>query len=459
MPAQQLKSARELALEVLNQYDKVASSEHIYISAILNPLLGQTNEKQRTTDLVFGTIRNRFVIDTIIAKLTDCPPERIPKKIHNIIRIGAYELIYCPTAARYAVVNEAAESAGKIGGQKQVGFVNAILREITRHIADRQAPLSQADADKVLPQTITTGCKFDCQILPDPQTAPVDYFSIAFSIPRWLITDWFNEYGIEKLRQICFASNRRPSVYIRQNPLKTSFEQLAELFRSADIEFETTPDKSMIKIKSPHAVAELPGFSDGLFTIQDPSASQAVRLLNPQPDWTILDLCAAPGTKTMQLAELTADKAQIFSTDISRTRLKKVRENISRLGVKSVTVIDHKNISGAGPFDAVLLDVPCSNTGVLSKRPEVRYRIKPEVIKTIAKTQMELLQSAVSLLKPTGKICYSTCSIQRVENDLLVKDFLTKNPAFKLETESLTLPEADDFDRDGAYVAIITRNA
>lgn len=459
MPGQQLKSARILALEVLNQIDKAASSEHIYLNTILGPLLNQTNEKHRTTDLVFGTIRNRFAIDMIIAKLTDCPPGRIPKKIHNIIRIGAYELIYCPTTAQYAIVNEAAEAAAKIAGPKQVGFVNAVLREITRHIMNRQTSLSQTDTEKIIPQTITTGCKFDCPILSDSQTNPLDYFSAAFSIPRWLVADWLNEYGIEKLRQICFASNRRPSVYIRPNPLKTSFEQLAGLFRGADIEFEITPDKSMMKIKSPHAITELPGFSDGLFTIQDPAASQAVKLLNPQTDWAILDLCAAPGTKTMQLAELTADEARIFATDISRTRLKRVSENISRLGVKSVTIIDHKNISGAAPFDAVLLDVPCSNTGVLSKRPEVRYRIKPEAIKAIVKQQTQLLQSAVSMLKPAGRICYSTCSIQKNENDLLVKDFLAQNSAFRLENELFTLPVTGDFDSDGAYAAIITKVA
>jgi len=459
MSDQQLKSARTLALEVLNQFDKTASSEHTYISAILNPLLAQTNEKNRTTDLVFGTIRNRFTIDTIITKLTDCPPERIPKKIHNIIRIGVYELIYCPTTAQYAIVNEAAESASKIAGQKQVGFVNALLREITRHIVERQTPLSQTDADKIIPQTTATGCKFDCQILPNPQSTLTDYFSTAFSIPKWLITDWLTEYGLEKTRQICFASNRRPSVYIRPNLLKTSSEQLAGLFRSADVAFDITPDKTMMKIKSPHTIAELPGFSEGLFAIQDLAASQSVKMLNPNPDWVILDLCAAPGTKTTQLAELTADKAKIFATDISRTRLKKVRENISRLDVKSVTVIDHKDIFAAAPYDAVLLDVPCSNTGVLSKRPEIRYRIKPDTLKNITKQQTELLQSAVSLLKPTGKICYSTCSIQRIENDLIVKDFLDKNPAFKLETELLILPQTDDFDHDGAYTAIITRNA
>ena len=456
MPPQKPKSARTLALEVLNQFDKVAASEHIYISAILNPLLGQTSEKQRTTDLVFGTIRNRFAVDTVIAKLADCLPERIPKKIHNIIRIGVYELIYCPATAQYAIVNEAAENASRLAGKKQVGFVNAVLREITRHIADSQAAISQFDA-KIVPQTITTGCKFDCQIMPDPRTAPADYFSAAFSIPRWLIVEWLSEYGLEKTQQICFASNRRPTVHIRPNTLKTTFEQLGKLFLDSAVEFELTPDKSMIKIKSPHAVTELPGFTDGLFAVQDLAASHSVRLLNPQPGWNILDLCAAPGTKTMQLAEMTADNAHIVATDINRRRLKKIKENMSRLGITSVTIIDHENISQTIPFDAILLDVPCSNTGVLSKRPEVRYKIKPDTVKTITKTQLKLLQSAASLLKPSGKICYSTCSIQPDENNLLIRDFLAQNPAFKLESELLTLPSADEFDSDGAYAAIISR--
>ena len=454
MQDSQLKSARAIAFETLNKFDKLATTEHIYLAEILSPMLSRTTERQRATDLVFGSIRNRDTIDTVIAKLTDCPPARTQSKIRNIIRIGAYELIYCPATAQYAIVNEASENAAAIAGKKQVGFVNALLRQLERHIADRCAALLKLDT-QTIPQSATKGCKFDCPILPDPQTAPADYFSAAFSIPKWLTADWLSEYGPEKVSQICFASNRRPSIYIRPNPLKTTVEKLTELFHREEIDFETTPDKSMMKIKSPRAVTDLPGFSEGLFTIQDLSASQAVRLLNPQAGWKILDLCAAPGTKTIQLAEQTGDKAEIFATDISRTRLKKVKENISRLSVKSVSIISYGDIAESGPFDAVLVDVPCSNTGVFSKRPEVRYRITPYALHGLAKTQAKLLQSAACLLKPDGKICYSTCSIQRNENDLLIKSFLTENPCFKLETQLLTLPAADDFDRDGAYTAII----
>ncbi|MBA7716515.1 Ribosomal RNA small subunit methyltransferase B [subsurface metagenome] len=216
----------------------------------------------------------------------------------------------------------------------------------------------------------------------------------------------------------------------------------------------------MIKLKSPQAVTELPGFAEGLFSVQDITASQPVRLLNPQPEWTILDLCAAPGTKTTQLAELTADKAKIIATDIDPRRLEKVKENTARLGINSVKTVAYENLKKTSAeissFDCILLDVPCSNTGVLAKRPEVRLRITPKAIAKLTKIQGELLETATAMIKPKGKICYSTCSILKAENSTLVKDFLQKNIQLELDSELLTLPSAQSPDHDGGYTAIIT---
>jgi 16S rRNA (cytosine967-C5)-methyltransferase len=216
----------------------------------------------------------------------------------------------------------------------------------------------------------------------------------------------------------------------------------------------------MIRIKAGRAVTKLPGFAQGLFTVQDLTASKAAEILKPQPGWTLLDLCAAPGAKTTQLAELTDDSAKIIATDISSERLQMVRENIARLDIRSVSVVEYENIEKVaaknGPFDAVLLDVPCSNTGVLAKRVEVRYRINPRAITKLAKTQHKLLDTAAGMIRPQGKICYSTCSIQKHENNELVGEFLKKNHNFKLEFELLTLPSAAEFDCDGGYVAVIT---
>ena len=460
MAGKNMESARTIATTVLNKFD--ADPKRDYAGPTLNKLLQQTTEKQRATDLVFGSIRNRSAIDMLITKLADCPTERIPAKILNIIRISAYELIYSPQTAEYAIVNEAAENAKALAGKKQAGFVNAILRQITRHIQNRQIPLSDADPKKTLPQTPSTGCEFDTLILPNPKISPAEYFSAAFSLPKWLVTDWLSEFDAELTRQICFASNRKPSIYIRPNTLKTTILQLAEKFRQEEIDCEISADESMINVKSPHAIDRLPGFTEGLFSVQDITASQAVKALQPQPDWTILDLCAAPGTKTTQLAELTGDKAKIIATDIDSDRLEMVKENTARLGINSVKIIAYENLEKTtaeiAPFDCILLDVPCSNTGVLAKRPEVRLRITPKAVTKLTKTQSRLLKTAAAMIKPKGKICYSTCSIQKAENSQLVKAFLQKNSRLKLESELLTLPSAQDFDHDGGYVAILVKD-
>jgi 16S rRNA (cytosine967-C5)-methyltransferase len=459
MANQKIKTARNIAVTVLNQFDSTGN----YVGPILDKLLAQAEEKQRATDIVFGCVRNRRTIDMVVAELADCPVERIPAKVLNVIRIGAYELIYSPATAEYAIVNEAVENAKGRAGKKQTAFVNAVLRQIARHIQNRQIPLSEADTQRTLPQTPSTGCEFDTDILPNPKDSPADFLSAAFSLPKWLISNWLDEYGAELTRQICFASNRKPSIYIRPNTLKTTIQALADSLCREGIDLEMVCDEEMIEVKSPRAVTELPGFAEGLFSIQDITAAQPLRLLQPKPQWTILDLCAAPGTKTTQLAELAADKAKIIATDIDGERLKKVRESITRLGIKSVTVIEYEKLFENSKFlilnsqfDAVLLDVPCSNTGVLAKRIEARYRIKPKAIKELTKIQGGLLKTAASMIKPEGKICYSTCSIQRCENSELIRDFLQKNPDFELEFERLTLPSVQGFDHDGGYVAIIT---
>jgi 16S rRNA (cytosine967-C5)-methyltransferase len=451
------RTARDIAIEVLNQFDPKLN----YAGTILDKILNQTDEKQRATDLVLGTIRNQNAIDIVIEKFSGLNIRNISGELLNIIRAAVFELIYSPDTPEYSIVNEAAENTKTVGSKKQIGFVNAVLRQIARQITVRQIQLEKAEPPKTIPQTTLTGCQFNIRFLPDPTDKPVDYLSTVFSLPRWLIADWTGEFGLEQTWQICFASNRRPSVYIRPNRLKISAEKLLEKLHKADIGAEIVPETEMIKLISPQAIAKLPGFTDGLFTVQDITASQAVRLLRPQPDWTIFDFCAAPGVKTAQLAEVTYDSATIIATDIDKKRLEMVRENITRLGVKNVTIITYEQFeqkaAEVGLFDAVLLDVPCSNTAVLAKRIETRYRLKPKIIEELTKTQRDLLDKAASLIKPGGKLCYSTCSIQKAENSQTVKEFLQKYPNFSLESEQLFLPSVNKFDKDGGYIAIIVK--
>lgn len=483
-----------IAAQTLRRFDPARD----YAGTILDPLLSQTDERQRATDLVYGTIRHHLAIDAVIGRFSGRRPDRIAPPLLSIIRIGIYELAYSPAAPTYSIVNEAVNNAGKAGGKKQTGFVNAVLREIVRHIANREAPLAAAGPRRTLVRDAEAGCEFDADFLPDPATSAAEYLNTCFSLPLWLVRDWLDTFGPDQTRRICLASNRRPSLYIRINPLRTTAPDLLARFEQAGIKAEPVPaspnedltaedaevrggneselittdpplrpsassavkdvnQSEMLRVTGPQSVAQLPGFGEGLFTVQDLSASQAVQALQPQPGWTILDLCAAPGTKTTQIAELTGDAATILATDIDPERLRRVQENVTRLGLRSVTIVSHAEIErgAVGPFDAILLDVPCSNTGVLARRIEARYRLRPEAVRDLAVTQRSLLQKAVTLLKPSGRICYSTCSIQKSEDQDTIRDFLASHPQFHLAHERLLLPSADTPDHDGGYCAVL----
>jgi len=461
MSALKITSARTLAAAVLQKFNPKKD----YASDLLNKhidKLNSTAEKQRATDLVYGCLRNLSAIDHCVTTLADCPTERIQSRILSILRPAVYELLYCPQTADYAIVNESVETAKQTAGKKQTAFVNAVLRQITRHIKNRNAELKRANPQKIIPQNEHSGCLFDVDILPDTKTQITDYLHLAFSLPKWLIESWLAAYGHDSTRSICFACNRRPRLWLRPNTLKTSPEKFAETLAKNNIQYQFSEDNTMLQVKHPSSVTTLPGFYKGEFTIQDISAIHAVNLLNPGQDRRILDLCAAPGTKTTHLAEHTHDKAEIIATDISAERLKLVEQNTKRLGISSVTIISYEKVEkepcNLGLFDSILLDVPCSNTGVLSKRIEVRFRITPDAVTKITNTQLQLLETAVKCLKPNGKICYSTCSIQPDENKKLIEKFLDSHTDFKLETEKLTLPSAETPDRDGGYVAIIKRS-
>jgi 16S rRNA (cytosine967-C5)-methyltransferase len=450
MSLRKSKTARVIAAEVLTE-----SQKHKKFAGELLYLYPRLERKSSATDLVFGVIRNRAVIDLVIEKCSQRLVKRVPVKILNIIRVGVYELVYCPKTAEYAIVDEAVDYAKGITNARQAGFVNAALRQTLRHINSRQISLEQAQPRKTVPQTRDTGCEFTIEILPDRDASPQEYLSCAFSLPDWLVKSWLDEYGPEQTREICFASNRRPSIYLRPNILRTTVEGLVEKLRSEGVQCEIVAGIDMVRVDSPGAIASLAGFAEGLFTVQDISIAAAVRVLQPKPEWSILDLCAAPGTKTSQLVEATGGRAEIVATDIAPARLKMLRDGLGRLGLsKSVTVVAFEELQRTG-FDCVLLDVPCSNTGVLARRPEVRYRLTKSAVEELADTQLGLLRRAKELVKPGGVICYSTCSIQPDENGFLVSRFLAENNGFELKLEKLTLPSAEGFDHDGGYVAII----
>ncbi|MBL7215865.1 MAG: hypothetical protein ISS71_09335 [Phycisphaerae bacterium] len=458
--ALQLFSARKTAWLVLNQCDIIRHDA----AELLNEYLPKTDRAAQATDIAFGVLRNRLAIDCIIKKCGSVEPAYVKPALWNLLRIGTYEIVYAPKTAEYAILNEAADLARQKGTARTVGFINAVLRAVQNNIVSRSAPLKEADRQKILPQDEQTGCAFKINILPSPEKEPANYYSIAFSLPTWLISQWLDVYGDKKTRQICFASNRNPSVIAQPNILCTTAEELATQLADEGVECDMNPEKSMLCIKHTGQITKIKAFLDGFFTIQDPTAAEAMKLLNPQPGWTIVDLCAAPGGKSIALAMLMQDNGTILASDSDLNRLQKVRQNVKRMRLNAIDVVQanriEQKIRKLKKLDAIVLDVPCSNTGVLARRVEARWRLQKKNINGLLKTQSQLLTQAAGLCQQKTKLVYSTCSIQPEENRQQIQLFLSQHPSFTLISEKLALPALKTkslFDHDGGYVAILAR--
>ena len=262
------------------------------------------------------------------------------------------------------------------------------------------------------------------------------------------------------------AWNNQPApVFARLNPLRTPPEITIENWRSDGIaydfrNYDWVPESLVFELKSVPSLTKLASFQKGEFYVQDPSTLLSVHVLDPQAGERILDLCAAPGGKTTYIAQVIEDDGEIFAGELDPDRLKLVTENCKRMHITSVTPclpdeLDNYRRNGGELFDRVLVDAPCSNTGVIRRRLDLRWRIRAEEIDRLRKTQLELLQRATTLLKPGGVLVYSTCSLEPDENEQVVAEFRADNPLFELESERTLFPPRDKVD--GAYVAKLRR--
>lgn len=455
-------NSRQAILNILKNFKPAERNA----AELINKFSADAN-RAMVVEITYGVIRNYDFINNLIAKSSQQSLKNIPEKILNCLRLAAYELVFT-NQPQYTVVNEAVELAKENGSRKAGGFANAVLRKITASIINKSADLKNSDPKKTLPISPGIGCEFNFDVLPDEKNKKAEYLSCAFSLPLWLIEQWLVQFDYQQTKNICFASNRRASIYARPNRLKITAQELVEILKNQKIDCELVEQykpvvslsNPMVKLNKPGNIAQLESFKAGLFAIQDIASSSVVPLLNPKPGWKIYDICAAPGTKTTQLAELINDNGLIIATDKDDLRLNKINENVQRLGITSVKVLTYDDfLKGAKPgsADAVLLDVPCSNTGVLSKRAEVRFRLGKNQIDEISQIQRQLLEFASTLVTKGGKICYSTCSILNQENKEVVNNFIKHYPDFSLEKEQLILPSAGTYDYDGGYAAIILK--
>jgi 16S rRNA (cytosine967-C5)-methyltransferase len=457
--ASHVKSAREAAFAVLSEYKNGGR----FVAALLQPLfesaaLASSDERRLAVELTNGVVRREATLDAILRPHIQRPRHQVEGELWTLLQLGAYQLVFLDSIPAYAAVNETVALARSLGRERWSGFLNGVLRNVERALTDRFQP--QPDTASV-PVSEGRYRGLAQGVFADPSVDPINFFAEAFSFPRWLAARWHARFGFDELCRLGFWFDRAPVLSLRVNLLKTSREELIRLLNERGVETQPGALPEAIRLATTARVDTLPGFADGFFSVQDESAMLAVDRLSPRPGEKILDLCAAPGTKTTHLAERMQNSGAIVATDIRADRLTRVAENCARLGISIVQpllVPENANSPvaslAAGPFDAVLADVPCSNTGVLGKRPEARWRITPAEIEELASRQRSLLESACRRLRSGGRLIYSTCSIEPEENDEVVRDLLQRAPAMSLVNEWREVPGQPG---DGGYQALLVR--
>jgi 16S rRNA (cytosine967-C5)-methyltransferase len=422
------QNPREIAVHVLQRRQQGEFVENLLDSAFERARLTPA-DRGLCQELVYGIVRWQATLDWLISRKTrNFPPKPL---LQDLLRLGLYQIFWLDRIPNHAAVNETVELAKRNRLSAQAGFINAVLRGYLREF----------DGTKQLLRDLKRN---------EPH--------IGYSHPEWLVQRWQKRWGQESTLRLLEWNNSPPKTYARVNTLKADPGKLLAQWRDENVEYDFVrydwiEENLVFELKSHPPLARLRSFQQGLFYVQDPSTLLAVRALDPKSGRTILDLCAAPGGKLTYIAQLMNNEGRLFAHDLSPERLKLVEENCTRLGVTCVQQVLPPALSTRPStlFDRILLDAPCSNTGVMRRRVDLRWRIKPEEISRLCAVQLDLLRQAVSQLKPGGTLVYSTCSLEPEENQSLIGDFLSAHKNLKLEIERELTPVTHGVD--GAYVA------
>jgi len=384
-------------------------------------------------EIVYGITRWQMTLDWLITRKTEGREQK--ELLRILLQLGLYQMFWLDRIPNHAAVHETVELSRQFGFGPQSGFINAVLRGYTRE---------RVETEKLLAELKTA----------QPH--------LGWSHPEWLYQRWLARWGAEKAAQLMAWNNSAPPTYARLNRVKTDAAKLAAQLATDRVTFAArtfnwVEEGLVFQLESHPPLAGLRSFQQGLFYIQDPSTLLAVAELDPQPGESILDLCAAPGGKTTFIAQRMQNRGRITAQDSQPDRLELIRQNCTRLGVTCVEASVAPGgvlVNPAKKFDRILVDAPCSNTGVMRRRIDLRWRIQPEEIERLRTEQLAVLAQAAPRLKPGGTLVYSTCSLEPEENTEVVKQFIAAHPQFKLEQERELLPFADAVD--GAYVAKLT---
>ena len=416
--------ARAVAARVLERVEEDDAWADLALDAELAREPIDARDVALTTELVYGTLRWQRYLDWILSPHSRRKLAALDTRVRVVLRMTAYQIAFLERVPPFAAVNDAVTLArGRRPGLAE--YTNAVLRSFARRGAREREPAPPRD--------------------------PLDALATRCSFPTWLAARWVDRYGAPEAEALMLAMNERPPLTLRVNTLKTTRAALANRLRvDAGLEArETVYAPDGLVVEHGGTPGAWPAFADGSCLVQDEASMLVARLLEPQADQTIADVCAAPGTKTTHLAQLMEDHGRVLAFDPQPARLARVVELAQRLGAASVHTTGGSAEALAPRWpegcDGVLVDAPCSNLGVLRRNPEVKWRRRPEDIGASAVRQRTIVSAAAGMVKHGGRLVYATCSLEPEENDEVARALLVARPDFHLDAPSgFPLPLDDD---------------
>ena len=405
--------ARAVAARVLTRVETEGAFADLALDAELNRAGAGARDAALATELVYGTLRWQRYLDWILAPHSRRPLAKLDPRPRALVRMTAYQLVYLERVPPFAAVDDAVSLARQLARPGVPEFVNAVLRSFARRGAREREPAAPAD--------------------------PIEALAVRSSFPSWLARRWVERYGADEAGALMRALNERPPLALRANTLATTREALAARLRDED-RVDTTPaglaPEGLIATHGGRPGAWR-AFADGAFVVQDEASMLVARLLEPRAGDTVVDACAAPGTKTTHLAQLMENRGRILAFDPVPARLALAGAACARLGVTIVEIHDGtvETLAPrfAGACDAVLVDAPCTNLGVLRRNPEVKWRRQPGDVAASAARQREILAAAATVLRPGGRLVYATCSLEPEENADVIAAFLGERHDFVVD--------------------------
>lgn len=413
-------TARSVSVEILNEFGESKQVKYSFANDL------EPREKAQVREYVQNILRKKSYLDFLIDEFSSISIDEMKSQLKNILRLGLYEMLFMDGTPDYAAINEAVDIAKYTLGSKAGDLVNAILRNIQRDIDNLPKPAFK-DRTKLVATT--------------------------FSHPEWLVKRWSKRFGEREAFQLMQANNQRPVFYVRVNNLRTKTENFKLRMEKSGIQFEESDWlPGYFKVDTVEPFISKGWIEKGFCLVQDIAAGFAPTILDPQPGESIYDLCAAPGTKSIVLSDLMEGEGSIIAVDISTERLEKLAESALNFGAENIKIrrSDVRDLS-LKLSDGVLLDAPCTGTGVMSKRADLRWKRTEQDLEDAVTLQSELLDEAANFVKKGGRLIYSTCSLEEEENWGQVQNFLAKYDNFELDNLSDYLPEEVLIEDGKAY--------